>query len=162
MSMSKLLENGLEAQVINGLTRDNTKVATVLFTSPVTNFPPNHKSTVLFTTPAFSNDLGPYHHLTWARSRQNKFVGNESFDKPIYRRLWRTKNVGFSRSGVQQKVGGHFRPWISTTERSTHVHDIVLSPSYRAFASCKMATKTKCSKFGYRIFDHVVRRSPVC
>ena len=34
MSMSKLLENGLEAQVINGLTRDNTKVVTVLFTSP--------------------------------------------------------------------------------------------------------------------------------
>ena len=40
MSMSKLLENGLEAQVLNGLVRDNGKVkifhksVTVLFTSP--------------------------------------------------------------------------------------------------------------------------------
>ena len=34
--MSKLLENGLEAQIINGLTRDNTKVVTVLFKSPTT------------------------------------------------------------------------------------------------------------------------------
>ena len=57
MSMSKLLENGLEAQIINGITRDNNKVKFSHQYSPIHITRNALLSTVLFTSPAKSSSI---------------------------------------------------------------------------------------------------------
>ena len=82
--MSKLLENGLEAQVLNGLTRDNTKV-TVLNSSTIQSYshPPRHEIHPIFIFASYHYDLGSTNHIKRAGSREEKSSELEPNDQPI-------------------------------------------------------------------------------
>lgn len=82
--MSKLLENGLEAQVLNGLTRDNTKV--IVLNLPTMQSYSRHlryKNCPIFIFASYHHDLGPTNHIERARSREEKSSELEPNDQSI-------------------------------------------------------------------------------